>query len=935
MNYNLQQKQAIESINGPILIIAGPGTGKTFTLVERVKYMVEVKKINPSSILISTFTNKAAFELVDRLSLNFSQAGLKADVNDMVVGNFHSICRQIINKYLDKTYLRKGYAQIDELGQKYMVERNLRKFTEIKDFSQVISKKGQVNEIVNLVNKIREEGILRRTSDDRVVQIGFEILKTYEELLNFYNVIDFAGILFTCYKLLANHKDIREKIRSTINYIMIDEYQDTNTIQEKIVFLMLNENKNICVVGDDDQSLYRFRGASVKNILNFHEKIDDVKVIKLMQNYRSEDSIIKFYSSYLQEIVDDNPKLRKFRHKKILYSDQIGQESGVKKLISNNQQQWMDQILKTIIGLKKYGKINDYNEVALLFSSVVRPEVSKLFTYLRKNGIDIYTPTIKTLLSRKEVHYMIGAVYHLYEDQIKKHVVSKTPDTYEFLENYRNEFYKKALKDSEILNFLDRMRSFINDDENPLSLYDIYYRLFAYDPFYSLMKNASSAKNMSRFLELIEVFSQINRIYYIDQKNMKEFTNLFFYQFISFIRGQKNISEFEEDTKIPEGGSISAMTIHAAKGMEYPVVILGSLWDKPFNSKYKSNVDKLMDILLEEEGLDKDYEPTEYIEDLDFARKYYTAFSRAKELLVFAGYDNQISDYMKKIIYKKNEDGIDLVSNLSVKDLTIEKGPIKDIKIKHSYSYTGDIVAYNRNSMEYLYKRKLKFNEPKTKAIHYGSIVHESIEYINKQIIANTIDGLDVSKIVHEIARQKYLQGAIMISKKDVDNAIGEVDSYLKNIEKFGELKDSELEIIYTNQDYALNGNVDLIFEKDGNTHIIDFKTGLPPNLKDDEHTIENYKNQIRLYAYLYKATKNQAIESISLYFTDQRAEPSLYTYKIEDEDLDVIFKLIDETIKNIEAEKFSFKESDEDTSGLLKFFMTKYRSEIGPNTTN
>lgn len=918
MKYNLQQEQAIKTLDGPVLIIAGPGTGKTFTLVERVLYMVSEKEIEPSEILISTFTNKAAFELVDRLSLKFKKNNIQKDVNDMHIGNFHTICDKILRENLHLTNLREGFSQIDDIEQKYLIRKHIEYFRRIPGYAKVIKSNYEINDITKIVNKVCEDGILERKSKNPINQILLNIVSQYEAILEKYNMIDFSHKLFYTYKLIHENEEVRRKLHEKINHILIDEYQDTNTVQEKIILEILNENRNICVVGDDDQSLYRFRGASVKNILQFDKIFPDVKIIKLQQNYRSEDSIIRFYSKFIKDLIDKNEELKPYRFDKLLYSAKISGENRVIKNISNNDEKWAENIYDSIEKLKKMDAINSYNEVAILFNSINSPQALKLKTYLKHRGIGVYTPTTKTLLSKNEVLEMIGILYAIFIPIIKKYKIYKSIDIQSFLDREYEKVYKKMLKNDDLADFVKRMSSYIASKSVSLDVYDIYYRLFAYDPFYTYMKEESKAKNISRFLELIETYQMTNQIFRIDNSNIEKFINTFFYDFIDFIRTQK-ISEFEEETKIPDENSISMLTIHSAKGMEYPIVFMGSMTDYPYKRFY-NKLDNMLENLSKEFEINSEYEPKELIETLDFYRKYYTGFSRAKNLLVLT-YNKSAKVKEDDFSYLLND-----IEDTNISDLNIKKDEVKESKVKSKYSFTTDISVYNKSPIEYYYKRYLKFTLPKTKSLFYGSLVHESIEYINKCIIQKKEYG-NVDEMVTIRARQKYLEGAIDFTKDDVNRAIEEVKLYIENLEKIGRPIESELAITLSTENYLLNGNVDMIYEKNGKKHIMDFKTGTPPDKNGNHDSINDYINQINLYAYLYKLTKDEEIETMSLYFTDLNAHKHIYEYKFDEQKNNKVLEMVDDVVKNIESK--NFEKNDYEEKSLLKFFINKYK-EIG-----
>ena len=919
MYLNIKQKLAVETIEGPVLIISGPGTGKTFTLVERVIHMVGDLGIDPSRIMITTFTNKAADELLDRLSLKFQEKNLNKDINDMKLGNFHSIARNIIDEYIDYTHLKRGYINIDNVEQSYIINKYKSEFRKIPNYSKYIKQDYEIKNIIQIIHKIYEDGIIynsEETNEDYI--FFFNVLKTYEKILSYYNILDFSGILYYSYKLILENEDIRKKLQSQIDYIMVDEYQDTNIVQEKILELLLNEKKNICVVGDDDQALYRFRGASVKNILTFPERYEGTTIIKLDQNFRSDDSIISFYREYLNNLIKENPELEKYRYEKLLFSDRLSDMDRVIKISAKDYDDWNEKIYKYIMELLKTGAINNLNEVALLFSSVNNTNVTKLISYFKKNNIGVYIPKTSKLLSQNEVLKLIGAIYAIFKPNIEKNKIYRNPETNRFLENSYENFYKSRLKDDSLHDFIKRMSGYLNSDNFQLSLNDVIYRLLAYNPFLEYMRKEEKAKKISRFMELIEIFSIINNMSIINNKNIDKFINLFFYDYLDFIKDQ-NISEFEEETIVPDKDSVSVMTIHASKGMEYPVVIMGSLWDKVY-SKYKFELGNKLEEFSKKYNNVEDFEPEKYMDILDFYRKMYTGFSRAKDLLILAGVDNQLGQ-----ISNEFREIFDSLEEKKASELNIEKNPIKENKIKQKYSYTTDIAPYNKCPIEYYYKRVLKFKDAKTKSLYYGDIVHESIEFINKNIIANKeISEEIIREQVLSISRQKYIFGAVMLNQDIVDEACDEVLDYFNDIKNIGIPLDSELNILISTNDYILNGNVDMIYEKGGKKHIMDFKTGTPPDENGEHQSLQDYINQLNLYAYLYEKTKMEEIETMSLYFTNKNASQKIFTYKFDEEKNKKVLENIDETIRKIENKEFNFDDKCVSEKSLLRFFINK-----------
>lgn len=308
---NIGQQEAIRTLDGPVLIIAGPGSGKTFTLVERIINLLQNRQVQPESILVVTFTEKAARELTTRISNRLLDLKIDININDMYLGTFHSICLRILEDYQQYTRLKRSYTLLDQFDQQFILYKNINKFLDIPDFNLLIkenlSKWKKANALATWLNKVAEENLtsddLSNADDSEVVVLG-NCLKIYHEILEESNALDFSTIQYETLRLLTNNSNVLAELRQKIQYLMVDEYQDTNTIQEKILRLLMNDGQNLCVVGDDDQGLYRFRGATIRNILEFPSTFEEgkCKQIILTTNYRSHTDIVTFFSDWMQRI---------------------------------------------------------------------------------------------------------------------------------------------------------------------------------------------------------------------------------------------------------------------------------------------------------------------------------------------------------------------------------------------------------------------------------------------------------------------------------------------------------------------------------------------------------------------------------------------------------------------------------------------------------
>ena len=303
---NKPQKEAVYYTDGPLLILAGAGSGKTRVLTHRIAYLIEELGVNPWNILAITFTNKAAGEMRQRVD---SLVGFGSE--SIWVSTFHSMCVRILRRYIDRLGYDNRFTIYDTDDQKTLmkavckkVDIDTKQFKERMLLSVISSAK---NEMI-----LPEEFELNAGGDFVQLKIA-KVYREYEAQLKANNALDFDDLLVKTVHLLQTQPDVRENYQERFRYIMVDEYQDTNTVQFKLVSLLAGKYRNLCVVGDDDQSIYKFRGANIRNILDFEKEYPDAKVIKLEQNYRSTENILNAANS----VISNN----KGRKEKTLWTD--------------------------------------------------------------------------------------------------------------------------------------------------------------------------------------------------------------------------------------------------------------------------------------------------------------------------------------------------------------------------------------------------------------------------------------------------------------------------------------------------------------------------------------------------------------------------------------------------------------------------------------
>lgn len=282
---NTEQREAVYHTEGPLLILAGAGSGKTRVLTHRIAYLIDEKGVNPWNILAITFTNKAAGEMRERVD---TLVGFGSE--SIWVSTFHSTCVRILRRFIDRLGYDNNFTIYDADDQKTVMKDVCRY---LKIDTKMFKERALLGEISSAKDEMITPGefLLRAEEDFRRKKIA-QVYEEYEKTLRSNNALDFDDLLLKTVQLLETQPDVLEYYQERFRYIMVDEYQDTNTVQFQLIKILAGKYRNLCVVGDDDQSIYKFRGANIKNILSFEDVFTDAKVIKLEQNYRSTTNIL-------------------------------------------------------------------------------------------------------------------------------------------------------------------------------------------------------------------------------------------------------------------------------------------------------------------------------------------------------------------------------------------------------------------------------------------------------------------------------------------------------------------------------------------------------------------------------------------------------------------------------------------------------------------
>ena len=586
-NLNNSQKEAVLHITGPLLIVAGAGSGKTKVLTSRIAHLIKSNKAFPNEILSVTFTNKAAREMQYRVSkiLDDKEVGLPW------LGTFHSICAKILRKHAKAVNLNQNFTIIDQDDQ-------LRLIKSICNSENIDIKKISPSFIISLINKWKNYGwypedvILKKS--ENLERNLLKIYKIYQSKLLNLNACDFGDLILHCVSVLEKNDDINRMYSKNFKFILVDEYQDTNFIQNKWLNILTKMHNNICCVGDDDQSIYSWRGAEIKNFLEFDKKYVDTKIVRLEENYRSTQNILNVASGLIsnnenrlgKRLNSNQSKgelinLNCFRNGKdeAIGVSKILENQISKKYKLNNIAILVRAIFQTREFEERFLKIGLPYRILGGIKFYERAEIKDCIAYLRivhQNKDDLAFERIVNVPKR----YVGDTSFKIISEYSKINNLPLEKSAKKMIE--LNKIKPKAkIGLSGFLNFLEKWRNdyFIKKVDHVKLL-----QIILDESGYSLLlKNKKDLENENKLENIKELLSA-----------MKEFDNL-----ESFLEHVSLATSIDNDW---DGEKVNLMTMHASKGLEFDVVFLPG-WEEGLFPHQKSIDEKGQKGLEEERRL--------------------------------------------------------------------------------------------------------------------------------------------------------------------------------------------------------------------------------------------------------------------------------------------------------------------------------------------
>lgn len=842
---NPRQEEAITYNGGPLFLTAGPGSGKTRVLLWRALNLMVHCGVKPEEIFLATFTEKAALQLKEGLQALLEyvtdRTGAYYDLSKMYVGTIHSLCQRIVDDRCFSADRQRPHAPIlmDELEQYLHLYRNRtwqellsalgwkNANAEVNAFFeryQSRSRHKAVSNCISLFNRFSEECLhpakIRGRADDATLRKLIDLYEEYRRSLQNQEpaLTDFALLQQAALDTLDELDKRTGENRSgrVFTHVIIDEYQDTNTIQEKLIFRLASGHKQLCVVGDDDQALYRFRGATVENFVEFHARCQQhlgvvPNEIPLDENYRSRKKIVSFYCAFMTHPTCDWRRDRKTKsHYRVIKDLKAHRKDEAVSVVASDPDRPL-AVCAQIAGLVKKiidaGKVDDPNQVVFLYPSLKSAQVGRMKDALEKAGLKVYAPRAGSFLDVDEAVDVLGLFMHVFgkpergdflgkdyatfydwvdtaydqaeslvraDPALTRYVKRRAEEIEQVVSDYRtltgicdhegwglDDPYKPEVMRSVLLGkkpvsgkarraFVSPYLARLIEDRaaagRPFTLkymilratsldwnvLDLFYRLCGFRHFRDMFQQAENVKKdegpvcnlslLSQYLaRFVEGHGAVLSAQFLEGD---KFIRTFFgsYLYALYRRGE---SEYEDAEDPFPRGRIPFLTIHQAKGLEFPVVVLGN---PRKGISQPQRIEQIVQPLLKRKG-----EPLDRMAQFDAMRMFYVALSRAKNLLVIAHYrgpGQQTNEPFRSML----DDDFPRISQYDIKSLP--KAEIAEDELPKTYSYTGDFLLYKRCPLQYMTFRKYGFVPSRSQTMFFGSLVHQTIEDLHQHLIA-------------------------------------------------------------------------------------------------------------------------------------------------------------------------------------------------------
>ncbi|MCK4956019.1 MAG: UvrD-helicase domain-containing protein [Candidatus Cloacimonetes bacterium] len=568
---NPAQQKVVTTTEGPVLVLAGAGSGKTRSIIYRAAYLISKKRVNPWNILAVTFTNKAARELKERL---YSYFGISS--YSLWFGTFHSICTRILRQEVEFLPVTSNFSIYDSDDQKALLKKIYKKLN-------IDSKYFPLNKIKSIISNQKNSLILPKdffnfNEENAYTKTAYKIYEEYQKQLVANNSMDFDDLLLYTALLLHDNEAIRRKYEKIFRYVMIDEYQDTNYAQFKIVNLIAGNHQNLCVVGDDDQAIYTWRGADIKNILEFEKDYKNVTIIKLEQNYRSPAVILNLANSLISNNLE--------RHQKELWTKRKSDEMPMRFKLLNGEEE-AKFVAEKVTELKLKG--SSFEDCVILYRTNAQSRVFEKAFNLSKipyqiiGGINFYQrKEIKDILAylkylvnpadlgsfNRIINFPTRGIGKVTIERIISNALNNNEDVWTSLKHKKNP-YLSAGAQKKVNLFTNLIKELREESQvNPIS--EVISTLLKKTQMLELLSRSDDPQDVSRVENIKEFLSAAEEFSEMYEKDFEKKPLLT--EYLQNITLQTDL-----DTVNEERDTVKLMTMHNAKGLEFKHVFVVGL----------------------------------------------------------------------------------------------------------------------------------------------------------------------------------------------------------------------------------------------------------------------------------------------------------------------------------------------------------------------
>jgi DNA helicase II / ATP-dependent DNA helicase PcrA len=892
-----------------LLIIAGAGTGKTTVITERIKHLIVNKNVHPSEILALTFTEKSAAEMEERVDVEMPYG-----YNQMWISTFHAFCDRILRQEAIHIGLNPGYKLLSEAEAVMLLRQNIFLFNLnyfrplgnpdkflhelLSHFSRLKDEDVNEEQYLNFAKKIKLSKEIENEEKEKTIELA-NAFKTYEELKIKENVMDFADLIANTLKLFRTRDNILKNYQNQFKHVLVDEFQDTNFSQNELAILLSGEKKNITVVGDDDQSIYRFRGSSVSNIIQFRKHFPKVKIVALINNYRSTEEILDKSYRLIQFNNPDRLEVKENINKKLISVRKVKGEP-IEFIFSQRVEDEADQVAQKIKELCE-DKKTKYKDVAILVrandhsQNFVRALERKKIPYqFLGPGRLFHQEEIKDLISYLKVLYNFDDSTSLYRvlnmdtfdlesieiASLLNYAKRKNYSLFETMEKVDETFLRPETKEK-FGKIVEMIKKHLSQVSKKTAGEILYYFLTDTDLInkiidYKTEKEEKKAKNIAKFFDKLKTYetehetaSVFNIVDWID---------------LSMQMGE---SPLVADVDWTENNAVNILSVHSSKGLEFPIVFLVNLVSDRFPTRNRSEVIPIPKELIKEILPTGDYHLEEerrlfYVgmtraKDKLFltASNFYGEGKRKKKVSSFA-YEALGEEFVGKITEQKMEENKQM--NLLEYILPNEKEDDKMlVKTPITYLSYSQIQTFEVCPLHYKLKYILKIPTPSSAAQSFGISTHSVLRDFYQMAIRGDKVKLD---LVNDLLKKNWVNEGYL-SKLHEKEAFAKAQKiitfYLKS--NFSE-KNISFATEYSFNFFIKNLKIVGIMDRvdglgDNKVEIIDYKTGLNvPTQKEIDANL-----QLTIYALAVSEVKERFLGKnadeimLSLYYLERETK--------------------------------------------------------------